>query len=268
MTAIPAKPFMKTLGTILITAIAQHALCCLDNARAASPVLVATGYYDNPPAPTQGGSNLPLPVPWYGGTNTTYYGSSATATNSDPDICAILLENLGPSTVTLSAANIGGSYDLFALDSITNPIPLPPNQFVILAGPDGSDVSFVNIVNLTIDSTNFSFNDLTNQAWYPEGVLHGFEPDFTDGTIPWTTIYTPDIVNPPAFIAITNFNNTNTITWSASFGQVYQLASATNLTLPFWTDLGAIQTASGTTVTFIDPATSPQKFYRVRLLLH
>jgi len=258
---------MKRLRTILFVGFTALTLWrVVTTTEAACPVRVCTGYYDLPPAPGQGGSNLPLPIPWYGSTNTSYYGSAATATNNDPDICAILLQNLGTSTVILSAANIGGSYDLFALNSITNSIVLLTNQSVVIAGPDGSDVSFVNTVNLTIDGTNYGFNDLTNLTWYPEGVLHGFEPDATDGTIPWTAVYTPEVINPPVFIAITNSKGTNNIAWSTSFGQVYQLEYATNLISSSWTSLGTIQTASGSAIRFSDPATSPKKFYRVILL--
>src|ERR1017187_8694493 len=185
---------MKTIKYVLTIGIIAHILLwCVNSSKAGSIVLVATSYYDMPPAQGQGGSNLPLPNPWYGSSNTTYYGSPSTATNYDPDIGAILLENIGNTTVTLSSANIGGTYDLFTLDSITNPIQLLPNQFYILAGPDGSDVSFADFVSLTIDGTNYNYNDSINLIYYPAGVLHGFVPDNTDGTIPWTTIFTPNI---------------------------------------------------------------------------
>ena len=234
---------------------------------AASPVLVATGYYDEPPDQGYGGSNLPLPSPWYGSPNTTYFGSVADATSSDPDLSAVLFQNLGTSTATLTAASLGGSYDLFSYNSITGPILLPPGQFIILAGPDGSDVSFPNAVNVTVNGTAYSYPDAVDPTFYPSGVLHGF-PESSDETVPWTTIYTPTTLPPPQLTLQNPATNNWILTWNSAFGQAYQIQSTTNLSPANWVDLGAIQTATNATVSFSDPSGGPLKFYRVAWLNH
>ena len=157
---------------------------------AGTNVAVYTGYYDEPPFPGEGGGDLPLPSPQYGSANTTFYGGGINPTN-DPDVCAVLLLNLGPSIVVLSNANIGSTYNLFTIDSITNFVLLPPNQFAVLVGPDGSEVSFAGVINLTMNGTVYSYSDATNATYFPTGVLHGY-PSATDETVPWTTVYLPD----------------------------------------------------------------------------
>jgi uncharacterized repeat protein (TIGR01451 family) len=55
-----------------------------------------------------------------------------------------------------------------------------------------------------------------------------------------------------------------TITWSTAAGQVYRLQFKDDLGLPAWTDLGPPRTATGTTLSAMDPAPAAnQRFYRV-----
>lgn len=171
---------------------ASHFLLSV-TALADSPVQVSTGYYDL--APPIAGNTAALPDPWYGSVNTTFYGSASLAQSGDPDEDAILLQNLGSTPVTLSAADFGGTQNLFTLDSISGSITLNPNQNYILAGVDGSDASFTDQVNLTIGGNNYSYNDAVNSVNYPDGVLHGF-PTASDETVSWTPIYTPTFSTP------------------------------------------------------------------------
>lgn len=197
---------------------------------AGANVAVYSGYYDEPPG--QGGSDLPLPNPWYGSSNTAYYGAIPSA---DPDVSAVMLLNLGPSIVVLSAANIGSnSYDLFGIDSITNSVFLVPNQFTILVGPDGSEVSFDGLVNLTMNETSYSYSDATNATYFPSGVLHGY-PSGTDETVPWTELYLPATV-PMVPPVITNLSlGPQTVTIAATnglAGRTYTLLATNTLLSP------------------------------------
>lgn len=201
---------------------------------AGSNVAVYSGYYDEPPSPGEGGSDLPLPNPWYGSANTTYYGNGANPT-SDLDVSTVLLLNLGSSAVVLSAANLGSdTYDLFGIDSITNYVLLPPNQFAILVGPDGSDVSFTGVINLTMNGTVYSYSDATNATYFPSGALHGY-PSATDETVPWTTVYVPAAVPlvPPVITNLSLGPLTLTVaTTNGLAGRTYTLLAANTLASP------------------------------------
>jgi hypothetical protein len=238
-----------------------------------STVQVWAGYYDLPPGSVPGASTLPFPSPWYGSSNTVYYGDMLQATSTDPDIGAILLLNTGTTNATLSKASISSTavYNLFVLNSITNSIQLLPNIFYILAGPDGSealDPGFPAIINLTINNYNYSYNDAINPTYYPHGVLYGF-PVAANETLPWTTIYSSKGLVAPVFVGITRTNNAVALTWSSDFGRLYQLQYSSDVTSGNWNNLGqaipATNTASDATITFTDLASSAQRFYRVVL---
>ena len=171
----------------LLGCAASGLILIVSQARGQSLVQVSTGYYDLPPG--NGGSNLALPSPWVGSSNTVFYGNTSVATSSDPDENAILLQNLGSSPVTLTALNIGSTIDLFSAsyDNITGPVTLNPGMSYIFAGVDGSDVAFTDVVNLTVNGQSYSYNDAVNATYYPSGVLVGF-PVSTDETVPWTVI--------------------------------------------------------------------------------
>jgi hypothetical protein len=165
-------------------------------AHAQSEVQVSTGYNDQPRngIPYSVGSGQP--VPWLGSPNTTLYGNPGSAAAYDPDLDAILLQNLGGSAIDLTAASIG-SENLFVLDAdyISGPIVLNPGANVILTGIDGSDeFSGVQTVGLTIGGIGYSYSDVTT-AQAPDGVLDGAMPwiGINGGaeSIPWTPIYTP-----------------------------------------------------------------------------
>ena len=163
----------------------------------ASVVTVSAGYNDG-----TGGGGSPLPPnPWYGSPNTTFYGDAGMAQSGDPDENAILLQNLGGTAVTLSAANMG-TWNLFSLDGIVGSVIIGAGQNVILAGVDGSDVSSGSTVSVTIDSINYSFQDVTTQE-APSGVLFGNSP-WVNGveTVPWTTLgSTAAVPEPSSFLA-------------------------------------------------------------------
>jgi hypothetical protein len=151
------------------------------------PVKVSTGYFDLSSPVFYAGQTLP--DPWYGSPNTTFFGSVGQATSSDPDEDAILLQNLSGSSVTLSALNIGGAFNLFSMNGVAGSVSLAPGQYYIFAGVDGSDTGFTSVVNLTVGGTAYSYNDVTSVN-YPGGALHGY-PVSTNETVPWTPVYTP-----------------------------------------------------------------------------
>jgi hypothetical protein len=159
----------------------------------ADQVLISTGYNDEP---REGGSFSGIsysadsgqPVPWFGSPNTTFFGSASTAQAFDPDEDAILLQNTGATSVTLTAASITG-FDLFSLDSIGSPVTLDPGTNVILAGVDGSEsLSGLTTVSMTIDGVTYSYSDVIT-ADAPGGVLEGANPFVGEAeSIPWTPI--------------------------------------------------------------------------------
>jgi len=165
----------------------------------AGGVIVSTGYYDLTPAQFPGG--LPVPNPWYGSPNTTFYGNVGQATSSDPDEDAVLLQNTGTTALTLQALTIGsGTINLFAINGVTSPVTLAANSYTIFAGVDGSDESFGPVVNFTLNGQSFSFSDPTGSG-YASGVLHGYTVfGNADETIPWTVGFSP--VPEPATITM------------------------------------------------------------------
>ena len=167
-------------------------------------IVISAGYNDEP---RSGGSfsgasygiDSGQPLPWYGSSNTTFYGDAGTAQAYDPDEDALLFQNQGSSAVVLSAATIGG-YDLFAVDSIGSPVTLAPGGNVILAGIDGSDVlSALTSVGLTINGTGYNIPDVATSI-APNGVLSGANP-FIGGaeSIPWTALDTVAAPEPSTY---------------------------------------------------------------------
>jgi hypothetical protein len=166
---------------VLLGAVGAHA--------GPSPVAVSFGYNDEPRNGVSYSVGSGQPDPWYGSVNTTYYGNAGVAQAYDPDINAILLNNLGGATLFLTAANMG-AYDLFSTNGISGPVALNPGANVILAGVDGSDFGG-GTVGLTIGGFSYSYSDVaTTDA--PFGVLFGASPWIGNSeSIPWTSIYTP-----------------------------------------------------------------------------
>jgi len=180
---------MKTTNRIIGLFSGSLSILVLFGAQASWAQLdveVSTGYNDAGPGTSP---YLPPPSPWVGSANTTVYGDQA-LTASDPDIDGILFQNLGATTVNLTAASIG-SYDLFSLDGISGPVALAPGANVILTGVDGSDTfSSVQTVGLTIGGTSYSFTDATGPG-FADGALQGNAQYWE--SVPWTPIYTPNI---------------------------------------------------------------------------
>jgi hypothetical protein len=185
------------IATLLTVAFSVAAV-----AHAQSQVQVSTGYNDEPRTGA-GFSGVPFgadsgqPDPWYGSTNTTFYGDSGVAQAYDPDEDAILLQNLGSGPIDLTAASMG-IYNLFTLDSISGPVELDPGSYVILAGVDGSDIfSGLQTVDLTIGGIDYSYSDVAT-ADAPNGVLDGANPWIGGAeSEPWTAIYTPPAAGAP-----------------------------------------------------------------------
>jgi hypothetical protein len=183
----------KQIASALPGSLFAIVLLAAQVGRAQQDVAVSTGYNDEP---RNGISYSPAsgqPNPWYGSPNTTFYGNASTAQAYDPDEDAILLQNLGGSAVSLTAASMG-IYNLFSLDSIGGPVTLNPGQNVILAGVDGSDTfSGLQNVALTIGGVNYSYSDVSTAA-APDGVLDGANPWIGGAeSMPWTPIYTPNL---------------------------------------------------------------------------
>jgi hypothetical protein len=159
-------------------------------------IIVSDGYYDLTQAQFPAGQ--PAPNPWYGSPNTTFYGNASVATSSDPDEDAVLIQNKGPSAVTVSALSIGsGSYNLFSLNGVVGPVTILAGQNAIFAGVDGSDTSFYGPqVALTVNGQNITYNDPT-ATYSAGGVLHG-SSQFGSGdeTVPWTVGYTSPSATP------------------------------------------------------------------------
>ena len=115
------------------------------------------------------GNTNPLPDPWNGSANTDFLGStSAYLSGPDPDEAAVLIQNTGPTPVTLSqGAYVGG---LTLWDSLIGAggLSIGVGEYVILSGTasgnmDGSDGVFSNsLVKLTLNGTLYSFTDTDN----------------------------------------------------------------------------------------------------------
>ena len=75
------------------------------------------------------------------------------------------------------------------------------------------------------------------------------------------------VLGPPVFQVPSRTNQSIQLTWSAIPGRSYQLQYKSNLNAPTWTTLGGSLTASGNTLSALDPlAANSQRFYRVVLV--
>jgi hypothetical protein len=153
----------------------------MSGSAARSATIIYAGYYDLPP-PSYGNLN-PLPSPWVGSPNTTFFGDAAWAVTSEPDVAAVRIENTGPLSITLQAATIGGytAWDSF----IGAGYVIAPGQNVILSQTttqffDGSDKGLVaSLISLTWDGVPHNFTDTAS-------ILHGFSGE--NETLPWAEI--------------------------------------------------------------------------------
>jgi hypothetical protein len=169
--------------SILAKALVCGALALTAGLPARADVITYAGYYDL--APCCGNLN-PLPNPWLGSPNTIFLGStSAFLSPSDPDEAAVMIQNTGPVSVTLSSGiSIGG---LTLWDTlIGSGVVIQPNWSVILSGTafenmDGSDFFLSALVALTIDGVAHSYTDSGN-------VLAGSPNGPSNETMPWTEI--------------------------------------------------------------------------------
>ena len=177
----------KQIAGVVAGSLFAVVLFAAQAGQAQQDVKVSTGYDDAGPGTSP---YLPVPDPWYGSLNTTFYGNAAQAQDGDPDEDAILLQNLGGSAVSLTAASIGG-WDLFAMDSIGGPVTLLAGQYVILAGVDGSDsIGSLQTVSLTLGGIPYSYLDVTGPG-FGLGALGGHDTYWE--SVPWTPIYTPNL---------------------------------------------------------------------------
>jgi hypothetical protein len=72
----------------------------------------------------------------------------------------------------------------------------------------------------------------------------------------------------PEFQAVTLTQSTLSLTWSTEAGATYQLQYNSDLSSGNWIYLGSAVTATGATLSTIDPLTNgPQRFYRLVLSL-
>jgi PEP-CTERM motif len=158
-------------------------------AGARAQVTVSVGYYDLPPVGGNGNTNA-LPNPWYSSANTTFLGSTAQATSSDPDESAILFTNTGATAVTLDpGVNVKSGANSFTLwDSlIGGGISIAPGTNVILSGTiansfDGSDIP------LALSTISFSLNGTPYSVVDTGSILFGSPLGSADETEPWTQI--------------------------------------------------------------------------------
>jgi hypothetical protein len=164
------------------------ALLFLPGVMARADITVSDGYYDLTQAQFPPG--LPVPDPWYGSPNTTFYGNVGQATSSDPDEDAVLFHNTGPNAVTVQSLTIGnGAWNLFSLNGVVGPVTIQANSYAIFAGVDGSDTGFGPLVNFTLNGQNLSYNDPTGPG-FGSGALHGNGTfGSADETVPWTLGY-------------------------------------------------------------------------------
>ena len=169
--------------------LALAALAVGSSARA--NVNVYAGYYDV--APCCGNPN-PLPDPWMGSPNTTFFGDVGGFLGpNDPDEAALRLENTGATAVTIDPGfSVGGNvfWDSFIGSGFT----LGAGENLILTGTaahsmDGSDLNLGSSVTVKLNGFTFSFQDST-------GVLNGF-PTTADETLPWTSLGTITLRDSP-----------------------------------------------------------------------
>lgn len=179
-------------------AVAAVGAALLAGTAARADILISTGYYDLSPAASGGGPALP--DPWLNSANTTFFGSSgdlAAAASGDPDISAILFQNNGTTSATLSALSLSpAAMDVFAGAGGSNGnlpagnVTLLPGQNVIFAVGDGSEEGLSGqSIQLTLNGAALSFSDPATQL-APGGVLDGDNPQLGGGdeTQPWTLV--------------------------------------------------------------------------------
>jgi hypothetical protein len=70
---------------------------------------------------------------------------------------------------------------------------------------------------------------------------------------------------PPSFTAVSVSGNNFVLSWTSVPGQKYQLQYKTDLNQPIWLDLGNTITANASNITFLDPLTHSNRFYRLEL---
>ena len=158
-------------------------------------IIVSSGYYDLSPAASGGGP--PLPDPWIGSANTSFFGSKgdlANAVSSDPDIAGLLVQNTGTGVVTLMNLSLSSGIDVLGRARTPDgnlplgDVKLLPGQNYIFAVGDGSDSGLQNeTINITLNAINFKFAD-AKTTLAPFGVLDGNRPQLGGGdeTQPWT----------------------------------------------------------------------------------
>ena len=79
--------------------------------------------------------------------------------------------------------------------------------------------------------------------------------------------FTVDVLPRPVLEAVSNLDNTVTLTWSALSGVTYRVQFRTNVNDPGWVDLAPDITATGPTASVVDnSATNDTRFYRVRVV--
>ena len=158
-------------------------------------IIISSGYYDLSPAASGGGP--PLPDPWFGSANTTFFGSTsdlANAVASDPDISAVLIQNTGATSASLSALSLSPfGMDILVRASTPNGnlpvgnVTLAAGQSYIFAVGDGSEVGLRGqTISVALNSRVFNFADATTTL-APSGVLAGDIPQLgaADETQPW-----------------------------------------------------------------------------------
>lgn len=151
-------------------------------ASAKADVKVYAGYYDI--APCCGNPN-PLPDPWMGSANTTFFGDvGGFAGPNDPDEAALRLENTGATAVTINPGFAVGS-NVFWDGFIGSGFVLGAGQNLVFSGTaahsmDGSDLSLGSSVTVKLNGLTFGFQDTDN-------LLKGF-PVMADETLPWTSL--------------------------------------------------------------------------------
>ncbi len=83
------------------------------------------------------------------------------------------------------------------------------------------------------------------------------------GTNNWGSIFTLDLAPTPKNITCTSTNGNFNMVWDAVSGATYQFQYSTNLASASWSDFGGIITATNQSISILDPATNPQRFYRL-----
>jgi len=163
-----------------------------------------------------------------------------------------------PFGIAINSAGV-----LFVTDSLNNNIrkltPMGTNWVVRTIGGLGTIIGQPGFIG-TSDGTNSSarFN-------YPEGIAadadgNVFVADYSNNTIREGTPLLPTLQS------VTVTSGTLALTWSAVYGQTYQVQYKTNLLQPDWINLGSPMTASNDCASACDSSTDSQRFYRVELM--